>query len=83
MLGRKKIALQVLNPDVTLASLLLRQGLVPSAPLKPRLAVSVRTLELYRVTRMRCPHLGIQAFVKALCDVHCVSLVTYSFFVSD
>ncbi|KAF9030501.1 hypothetical protein BJ165DRAFT_1417723 [Panaeolus papilionaceus] len=45
------------------------ERLIPCAPLAPTVAVSVRALELFRSSSMRCPHLSIQAFVKALCDV--------------
>ncbi|KAJ7937722.1 hypothetical protein B0H13DRAFT_2226461 [Mycena leptocephala] len=35
--------------------------------------ITIRALEVYRVTNLRCPCLGIQAFVRALCDIHGVA----------
>lgn len=32
--------------------------------------MTIRVLELYRNTSLRCPHLSIHSFVKALCDLH-------------
>jgi hypothetical protein len=43
--------------------------MMPCAPWKPTVAITVRVLETYRVTHVRCPHLAIQAFVKALCNI--------------
>ncbi|KAG6809366.1 hypothetical protein H0H92_000527 [Tricholoma furcatifolium] len=60
--------MDIFHPNV--ASAVLRHGLVPMAPLKPHLAVSIRALELYRVTHLRSPHLTVEPFVKSLCDLH-------------
>jgi len=56
--------------DLGIPAAILRNGLIPCAPFTPTLAITVRVLELYRVTQLRCPHLAIQPFVKALCDLH-------------
>ena len=48
----------------------IRNGLIPSAPYTPHYAISVRALELFRTTRLRCPHLAIEPFVKSLCDLY-------------
>jgi hypothetical protein len=48
--------------------------LIPCAPYAPTVAVKARVLEAYRVAHVRCPHLAIQSFVKALCDLHGVRL---------
>src|SRR5277367_4821456 len=48
----------------------MREGLVPCAPHLPTLAITVHILELYRIASLRCPHLAIHSFVKALCDLH-------------
>ncbi|KAK7028351.1 hypothetical protein R3P38DRAFT_3314844 [Favolaschia claudopus] len=51
----------------------IRQGWIPSSPTTPTAVVTIRALEIFRVTRLRCPRLGIQAFVRALCDIHGVA----------
>lgn len=56
--------------DQGIPAALVRQGLMPCAPYSPSLAISTRLLELYRNSHLRCPHLVIQPFVKALCDLH-------------
>ncbi|KAJ3507908.1 hypothetical protein NMY22_g16786 [Coprinellus aureogranulatus] len=45
-------------------------GLIPSAPFSPSYAVSIRALETFRSTHLRCPHLTIEPFLKGLCDVY-------------
>jgi hypothetical protein len=50
-----------------------REGLLPCAPWKPSVAITVRVLETYRIQHVRCPQLAIQSFVKSLCDMHGVS----------
>ncbi|KAG6808141.1 hypothetical protein H0H92_005272 [Tricholoma furcatifolium] len=62
--------LNICDVDVNLSAAIVRQGLVPSAPLKPNFAFSIRTLEFYRITHLRCPHLTVEPFVKSLCDLH-------------
>ena len=55
------------------AAALIRHGLMSTAPFFPHVAISIRTLELFRTTHMRCPHLAVQPFVKSLCDLHGVA----------
>lgn len=55
----------------------MREGLVPCAPHLPTLAITMRILELYRIASLRCPHLAINSFVKALCDLHGVPFRPY------
>ncbi|KAJ6456048.1 hypothetical protein C8R45DRAFT_1056474 [Mycena sanguinolenta] len=50
-----------------------RQGWIPVSPYFPNVVITIRALEAYRVTHLRCPRLGIQAFVRALCDIHGVA----------
>ncbi|KAJ7713835.1 hypothetical protein B0H14DRAFT_3523213 [Mycena olivaceomarginata] len=59
--------------DTFMASAYVRQGLMPSTPLHPTVVVTVRTLELFRVMQLRCPRLGVQAFVRGLCDLHSIT----------
>lgn len=53
-----------------LAPALVRLGLVPTAPTHPSFAITVRTLEFYRVACNRCPRFAIRNFVRTLCDLH-------------
>ncbi|KAJ7032249.1 hypothetical protein C8F04DRAFT_1211224 [Mycena alexandri] len=43
------------------------------AALFASVVVTVRALELFRVLQLRCPRMGIQPFVRALCDIHGVA----------
>ncbi len=40
---------------------LLQHGAIPCAPLRPTVAVSLRTMEIYRLQRLRCPKLLFRA----------------------
>ncbi|KAJ7895486.1 hypothetical protein B0H14DRAFT_2222572, partial [Mycena olivaceomarginata] len=55
------------------ASACVRRGWMPASPWSPTVVVTIRALEVYRVAHLRCPRLGIQAFVRALCDIHGVA----------
>ncbi|KAJ7195687.1 hypothetical protein GGX14DRAFT_537230 [Mycena pura] len=44
--------------------------LIPCSPFGPKLAVTTRVLEMFRINRLRCPTLSIQSWVKSLCDLH-------------
>ncbi|KAJ7089281.1 hypothetical protein B0H15DRAFT_922742 [Mycena belliarum] len=50
---------------------------MPCSPFAPTVAITVRALEVFRVTRLRCPRLGIQPYVRALCDIHGVPFRSY------
>ncbi|KAI5982014.1 hypothetical protein EDD15DRAFT_2378548 [Pisolithus albus] len=65
------------DSDSSVSSALVRQGIVPCAPLRPHTAVMVDALELYRVARNRSPHLSIQAFVKTISDLQGVQYRPY------
>ncbi|KAJ6522106.1 hypothetical protein DFH09DRAFT_1251024 [Mycena vulgaris] len=43
---------------------------MPVAPHLPSVVITLRALEVFRVAHLRCPRLGIQAFVRTLCDMH-------------
>ncbi|KAJ7080779.1 hypothetical protein B0H15DRAFT_924340 [Mycena belliarum] len=45
---------------------------MPVAPYLPSVVITIRALEVFRITRLRCPRLGIQAYVRSLCDLHSV-----------
>ena len=74
--GTEKLPCLILPPpeDEYVSSALVRQGMVPCSPISPSMAVTIDVLELYRTSRLRCPHLSIQAFVKTLSDLHGVSI---------
>ncbi|KAJ7650541.1 hypothetical protein FB45DRAFT_1050479 [Roridomyces roridus] len=61
----------------TIAASLIMAGLMPSAPLQPTVAVTVRVLEAYRIMHCRCPQLAILSFVKSFCDIHQVEFQSY------
>ncbi|KAJ6501407.1 hypothetical protein DFH09DRAFT_1335950 [Mycena vulgaris] len=50
-----------------------RNGWMPVSPWAPTVIITIRALEVFRVAHLRCPRLGIQAFVRALCDIHGVA----------
>lgn len=58
---------------------LLRHRLLGCSPVAPSIAIDVQTLELYHHLRRRHPQLGVQPFVKTLCDLHEVILCMYLF----
>ncbi|KAI5988029.1 hypothetical protein EDD15DRAFT_2173014 [Pisolithus albus] len=55
----------------------MRQGVVPCSPIHPTAAVTIGSLELFRIARLRSPHFSIQAFIKTLCDLQGVVFQRY------
>jgi hypothetical protein len=49
----------ILDANKTTIRGFIRSGFIPGAPYSPHYAISVRALELFRTTRLRCPHLAI------------------------
>ncbi|KZV93713.1 hypothetical protein EXIGLDRAFT_673831 [Exidia glandulosa HHB12029] len=49
---------------------LIRMGLLPCTPQVPSVAISLALLDWYYRLRRHAPRLGVQQFVKALCDMH-------------
>ncbi|KAG0698760.1 hypothetical protein DFH29DRAFT_809887, partial [Suillus ampliporus] len=68
--GTEKVTLKILSTDRTIASALVRQGVLPCSPISPAVGMTTEVLELYHVMHLRSPHLSIQAFIKSLCDLH-------------
>ncbi|KAL0572064.1 hypothetical protein V5O48_009903, partial [Marasmius crinis-equi] len=68
---------QFIPTDLNVLSAFIRQGLLPCAPTKPSVAITLRTIDLYHTFFMRTPRLTIQPFVKSLCDIHCVPFRSY------
>jgi len=58
------------------------RGCIGSSPLQPTVAITIRTLEVYRQTHRVCPRLSIHAEAKKLCHLHNVS-TAFSFGVFD
>jgi hypothetical protein len=63
-----------------IAPALILKGLVPCAPYKPDVAITVRVLEVFRVLHACAPQLAIQPYVKSLCDLHGVCLIFIDLF---
>ncbi|KAJ3562925.1 hypothetical protein NP233_g9276 [Leucocoprinus birnbaumii] len=64
------VGLKVEVVDIFFAADLVNLGMIPSAPIRPSMVFSSRTLEYYRNTSTRCPHLSVEAFLKGLADLH-------------
>ncbi|KAF7337160.1 hypothetical protein MVEN_02154000 [Mycena venus] len=62
--------LRLVAGDAYIASACVRWGWMPVSPWTPTAVITIRALEMYRITHLRCPRLEIQAFVRALCDIH-------------
>lgn len=45
-------------------------GYMPTSPVNPQLGISINTLALYHVIRLRQPSFSVQAFTKVICDVY-------------
>jgi hypothetical protein len=69
---RVEVKLDPRGNGVTAA--LIMEGLIPSVPTLPTVAINIRVVEAYRVIHVQYPHLAVQAFMKSLCDIHRVSL---------
>jgi hypothetical protein len=50
---------------------------MPCSPYTPTTAISIRTLELFRITQLRSPNVSIHSFVKTLCDLHITHFKPY------
>jgi hypothetical protein len=59
--------------SITAAQALMIQGYLVTSPMDPILAISVKTLELFR--RLDCykASLSVEAYAKVLCDLYTVS----------
>ncbi|KAJ7738682.1 hypothetical protein DFH07DRAFT_870478 [Mycena maculata] len=73
MFSATRQSLALIHGDSYVASACVRQGWMPSAPSIPTVVITIRVLEVYRVADLRCPRLGIQVFVRTLCDIHGVA----------
>ncbi|KAJ6447960.1 hypothetical protein C8R45DRAFT_1115598 [Mycena sanguinolenta] len=62
--------LKLIRGDRFVASACVRHGWMPVSPYVPTVVITIRALEAYRVTSLRCPRLGIQAFFAIAFDVY-------------
>ncbi|KAJ7236971.1 hypothetical protein C8J57DRAFT_1529765 [Mycena rebaudengoi] len=60
---------EVFKLDPNIPATFIRQGLIPSAPARPKVAFTTRMLEIFRVLHLRCPSFSKHAFMKGICDV--------------
>jgi hypothetical protein len=60
--------------EMRTAVALVNSGVLSHVPLSPSVAISLPTLELYRVLRCRKPSFSVEAFAKVLSDVYMVHL---------
>ncbi|TFK46286.1 hypothetical protein OE88DRAFT_1638505, partial [Heliocybe sulcata] len=59
-----------LVPEVHHNATLIRHGFIGASPIRPSVAISIRTLAVYRQTHRACPQLSVQAEVRKLCHLH-------------
>lgn len=57
---------QTLNTNIVLV----RNGCIGTAPTSPSLAITLRTLSVFRQMHRTCPRFSKQAFVRSLCHIH-------------
>lgn len=63
--------LHVSLPDSeTIVPHLIVRGYLPTTPINPLVAISLRTLEFYKLLRQRKPSFSIESFTKVLCDIY-------------
>lgn len=60
-----------LSPAVALVA----AGFLGSAPQSPSLAISLKTLELFRVLRLHRPSFSVEAFTKTICSLYSVRII--------
>lgn len=61
---------------------LIRAGFLSHVPVSPSVAISLRTLEHFRLLRLRKPSFSVEAYVKVICDSYKVLLLSTLRFVS-
>ncbi|KAG1781486.1 hypothetical protein EV702DRAFT_1041995 [Suillus placidus] len=60
----------------TVSEALVLNGYIGATPQSPSIAISLRTLELYRRIRLQKPLFSAEAFTKVLCDLYNISNVS-------
>ncbi|KDR74552.1 hypothetical protein GALMADRAFT_141579 [Galerina marginata CBS 339.88] len=61
------------SSSMTVHVAMMLQGFPPTSHVDPTLAVSIKTLELFRRLRNRKASLSVEAYAKVLCDLYAVS----------
>ncbi|CAA7264087.1 unnamed protein product [Cyclocybe aegerita] len=56
--------------EMTTPEALALQGYIPSTPLSPTIAISIKTLELFQRIRLCKASFSVEAFSKVLCDLY-------------
>lgn len=56
--------------EFNFSTTLVQHGYVGTSPQHPNSAIAINVLELFRVLSARCASLSIQAFVRALAEMH-------------
>ncbi|KAJ6599943.1 hypothetical protein DFH09DRAFT_901956 [Mycena vulgaris] len=77
LFSARVVEIPLLAGDAFVSSGLVNLGYFPCAADSPLVVITTRVLEVFRVTRLRCPRLAIQPFVKSLCDIHGVPFRPY------
>jgi hypothetical protein len=74
----------VLPDNKVIVPHLISRGYLPTTPINPLVAISLRTLEFYKLLQQRKPSFSVEAFTKVLCDLYGVSDCTFKLFqISD
>jgi hypothetical protein len=60
--------------SMTAVEALMIQGYLATSPVDPTLAISIKTLELFRRLRCRKASLSVEAYAKVLCDLYAVRI---------
>ncbi|KAJ7809280.1 hypothetical protein B0H14DRAFT_3481571 [Mycena olivaceomarginata] len=63
----------IVDADVFIASVFVRNGLMLCSPHEPSVVVTMCVLEVFCVLQICCPRLRMQAFVHRICDLHGVA----------
>jgi hypothetical protein len=67
---RKQSRFPVAHEDKYTNVSLVRHGFLGSSPLYPTVAISLRTLAVYRQTHRVCPRYSLQSEAQKLCHLH-------------
>ncbi|KAG1745379.1 uncharacterized protein EDB91DRAFT_1236322 [Suillus paluster] len=62
-----------LEDSISPVQSLISTGFLGNAPHNPSIAISLRTLEHYRLLHLRKPSLSIEAFTKVICDSYLIA----------
>ncbi len=73
LFSSERVAVIHRHPDQELARALVVHGYLGTTPVRPELAISLRTLEHFRLLRLFKPSFSVEAFTKLLCYNYVVS----------